>query len=147
VRLPVVHHLQPVLDRAEQPVGVLQRSPLAPHDPTGFGKRGKGGKRCRRAQHRLAATMDELVHLRVELDLADAAAAALQVKAGAECLAFGIMVADSARHRLKLADGAEIERTAPHERVDGVQEIAAERLVAGGHAGADKSGALPGQSA
>jgi hypothetical protein len=40
------------------------------------------------------------------------------------------MVADPARDRLELADRAEIERAAPHERVDGVEEIAPERLVA-----------------
>ena len=77
--------------------------------------------------------MDELVDLGEELDLADAAAAALEIEAGAELLALGIMVADPAGDRLDLADRAEIERAAPDERMDRLEEIAAERGIARRH--------------
>ena len=90
--------------------------------------------------------MDELVDLDEELDLADAAAAALEVEARAERLALRIMVADPAADRADLADRAEIERAPPDERVDRLEEIAAERRIAGDLPGADEGRALPGQS-
>src|SRR3546814_4360148 len=53
------------------------------------------------------------------------------------------MVADPPTDRPQLSDRAEIEAAAPHERMDGVEEIATERPVAGDAAGADEGGALP----
>jgi hypothetical protein len=147
VRLPVLDHLQPVFDRAQQPVGSRQLLRLPGGDPPGRGQRRQRALRARRAQRGLATAMDELVHVREELDLADAAAAALQVVARAECLAVGIMVADPPGDRLELADRAEIERAPPHERVDRLQEIAPDRRVPSDMAGTDERGTLPGQRA
>ena len=63
--------------------------------------------------------------LREELDLADAAAPALEVVAGAERLALRMMVADAAGDAADLADRAEIERAPPDERADRVEETLA----------------------
>ena len=95
VGLAVVDHLQPVLDRAQQAIGLAQAPPRppAPIRPA-LRQRRKRVERRRRAQLGLAAAMDELVDLGEELDLADAAAAALEVEARAEGLALRIMVAD-----------------------------------------------------
>src|SRR3546814_10848599 len=57
------------------------------------------------------------------------------------------MVADPPTDRPQLSDRAEIEAAAPHERMDGVEEIATERPVAGDAAGADEGGALPREGA
>ena len=89
--------------------------------------------------------MDQLVALGEELDFANPAAAALEIEAGAEALALRIMIADQPGDRLGLADRAEIERAAPDERMDRLEEIAAERAIAGGLAGANEGGALPRQ--
>ena len=82
MRLPVLDHLQPVLDGAEQPVGVAQRRGILGRDPPRRRQRrqrvlGPGG-----AQLRLASAMDELVDLGEELDLADAAGSATIMRRG-----------------------------------------------------------------
>jgi hypothetical protein len=146
VGLAVVDHLQPMLDRAQQRIGAAQHRRVVGRDPAGRLQRGERVERRRGAQGRLAAAMDELLDLGEEFDLADAAAAALQIEAGAEGLALRIMVADAAADRADLADRAEIERAPPDEGMDRLEEIAAERDIAGDHAGADERGALPGQS-
>src|SRR5947199_344412 len=79
---------------AQQQVGAAKHLCRVGRDPAGRRQRGERIERRRRAQLGLAAAMDELVDLDEELDLADPAAAALEVVAGAEGLALGIMVAD-----------------------------------------------------
>ena len=69
--------------------------------------------------------MDQLLDLGEEFGLADAAAAALQVEAGPERLALRIMVADAERDVADFLDRPEIERAAPDERLDLVEEALA----------------------
>ena len=95
--LAVVDHLQPVLDRAQRAIGVADASRDLGVEPPRRGQRGERVERRRRAQRRLAAAVDQLLDLGEEFDLADAAAAALEVEAGAERLALRIMVADAQR--------------------------------------------------
>ena len=85
--------------------------------------------------------------LREELDLANAAAAALEVVAGAEALTGLIMAADPAGEGTDLADRAEIERAPPHERPDRGEETLTQRDVARRRARADEGRALPRQRA
>src|SRR5207244_3552294 len=101
--------------------------------------------RRRRAYRSVAAAMDELVNLREELDLANAAAPALQVEAGAERLALGVMIADAARNTADLADRAKIERAAPDERADRVEETSPQFRIARRRPAPDERSALPGQ--
>ena len=103
-------------------------------------------KRCRLTQARLAAAVDQLLHLGEELRLTDAAAAALEVIAGAERLALRIMVADADADVADFVDGAEVERAPPDERLYFLQKTLAQRLVTGAGAGADERRALPRQS-
>ena len=90
--------------------------------------------------------MDHLLNLDEEFDLADSAAPALEVEARADMRALSEMVADAGRDLADLLDHAEIERAAPNERLNRVEESPAERKIAGSSAGADESGAFPGQS-
>src|SRR5690606_34093586 len=145
VGLAVLDHLQPVLDRPQRAIGGGERRRLPCPDPPRLGECGDRRERRRSAQRRIAAAVDELVDLDEELDLADAAAAALEVEAGAERLALRVMIADQPADRLDFTDRAEIEAASPDEGMDRIEEIAAERRIAGAEAGADEGGALPGQ--
>ena len=145
VGLLVVDHLQPVLDGAQQAIGVAQDALGLLADAAGADQRAQRAERPRRAQLRLPSAVDQLVDLDEELDLADAARPRLTSNPGPEALPLGIMVADAAGERLHLADRAEIERAPPHERVQRLDEIAAEPGIPGDRAGADEGGPLPGQ--
>ena len=57
------------------------------------------------------------------------------------------MVADPRRDLADFLDHPEIERAAPDEGLDRVEESLTERTVTGGGTGADESRALPGQGA
>ena len=70
--------------------------------------------------------MDHLLDLGEELDLADPAAAALQVVAGTEPRPLREMVADAGGNLADFLDHSEVERTAPDERLDRLQEMLAE---------------------
>src|SRR5947208_2404844 len=98
--------------------GLRSERALPPRQPS---MRGRRAKRRRLPQRRFAPAVDQLVDLRVEFDLADAAPPPLKVEAGTEPLTLRIMIADSTRDRLHLADRAEIEAAAPDERMDGVE--------------------------
>ena len=59
-----------------------------------------------------------------------AAMATFQVKTKAHFLSLGIMVTDLRGHRTDILQLPEIERFAPDERYNGIQEIFAQRAVA-----------------
>ena len=100
--------------------GRRRRAPSASGcvEPPGRGQRLERVERRRRAHRRIAAAVDHLLDLDEELDLANAAAAALEVVARADLRALREMVADPRRNLPDLVDHAEIERAAPHERLD-----------------------------
>ncbi len=113
--------------------------------PGGFQRRHR--VEGRRGAHRgIAAAMDHLLDLDEELDLPDTAAPALEVEARPDLRALGIMVADSRRNLAHVLDHPEIERAAPHERLDRRKEALAQRPVAGGGPRADEGRPLPRQS-
>ena len=145
VRLAVVDHLQAMLDGPMDTVGGGKSAGIVHRYPSRLRQRANRLERRRHAQRGLAAAVDQLMDLREELDLADAAAAALEVVAGAEQLALNMMVANPVRDRTDLADRTVIERAAPHERADLGEEAAAEPDIAGCGARADESGAFPRQ--
>ena len=91
--------------------------------------------------------MDHLLDLDEELDLADAAAAALEVIARADAAPLREMVADARGNLPNLVDHSEIERAPPDERLDRVEEALPKRSVAGSRARADEGGPLPRQRA
>ena len=75
--------------------------------------------------------MDHLLDLDEELDLADAAAPALEVVARADLRALREMIADPRGDLPHFLDHAEIERAPPDERLDRVEEPLPKRDVAG----------------
>src|SRR4029079_13946256 len=103
--------------------------------------------RRRRAPRGVAPAVDHLLVLDEELDLSDPPAPALQIVARPDPCALREMVADARGHLPHLVDHAEIERRAPDEGLDRIEEALAERDVTGAGPGADKGGALPRQSA
>src|SRR5690606_37495050 len=91
----------------------------------------------------LAAAVDELVGLRVELDLANPASSFLDVKAGADRLRSSLRGADARGQPAYLRDGPEIEALAPDEGADSGQKSFARRDVARAGPRADERGPLP----
>ena len=80
--LLVVHHLQPVLDRAQEAVGLDQlRRPPRRRSSAAAASAAQRLAGAAGAQRRVAAAQDQLLGLGEELDLADAAAAELHVVA------------------------------------------------------------------
>ena len=114
--LPVGHHLQPVLELAQHPIGRDQLRRRVRLHPAPLGQGGERGTGLRLPQAGLAAAQDELLGLGEELDLADAAAADLEVVAedadGAEA-AIGV---DLPLDRVDVADRGVVQVLAPDER-------------------------------
>ena len=140
VGLPVVDHLQAVLDAAQIPVGLDQFPRLADADMARRGERLQRRFGASRAQRRVAPAPYELLGLGEELDLADAAAAEFDVVARAPGLA---SAPDLALDGLDIADRGEIEVFAPHERPYRAQERLARRQVPRDGPRLDHGGALP----
>ncbi|PAV68544.1 hypothetical protein WR25_00345 [Diploscapter pachys] len=143
VRLPIVHHLNAMLDRAQQGIGSGERSSLVGADPARPGKCRQCIARRRCPQRRVAPAVDQLMDLREELGLANTAPPPLQVVAGAEALTTRIMVANAPRQVADFADRAEVQPAPPHERPDRIEEIAAERLITSRYPGPDERRPLP----
>src|SRR4029079_3464309 len=102
-------------------------------------------KCCRGAHGRIAATVNHLLDLGEEFHLADAAPAALQGVYRAEPSTLREMVADSGGDFPNFLDHPEVERAAPDERLDRLEEMLTESAVAGADAGADEGRSLPRQ--
>ena len=134
-------HLDPVLQRAQEPVGAGEPGGvLAPHVPPG-GQGLQGGQGGRAAQHDVAATVHELQQLHAELDIAQPAPAELELAVGI----LGRHVAlDPLAHALHLGDEPVAVGRRPHERQDGVDVGGPELLVAGHRARLEQGLELPG---
>src|SRR4051794_12249468 len=113
----------------------------------GHNESGNGFERCGRAHGSIATAVDHLLDLDEELHLADAAAPTLEVETWPDLRTLGEMIPDARRDLPHFFDHPEIERAAPNERLDRLEELASQLHVAGGGPGADESGALPRQSA
>src|SRR6185312_11534730 len=75
LRLLVIDHLQPVLDRAQKVIRLRHVVARVFADPAAVRELFERGERVAVAQRRIAAARDQLLGLREELDLADSAAA------------------------------------------------------------------------
>ena len=95
------------------------------------------------AQLRIAAAGDQLLGLDEELDLADAAAAELDVVAGDGDLLVAAMIVDLALDRMDVGDRGEVEVFPPDIGRQLGEEGLAGRDVAGDRARLDQRGALP----
>src|SRR3546814_11583398 len=99
-------------------------------DPPRRRERGERVDRRGNAQRRVASAIDELMDLREKLDLANAAATALQVEAGAERLPLREMGANPVAHRADFLVLTEIEAAAPDEGLERGEAILAEHAAA-----------------
>src|SRR4051794_1894685 len=82
VRLSVFDHLHAMLDSPQQPIGVFKFARGVRVKPVRRDQRPNGIQRRRRADGGVTATVDHLLDLDEELDLANSAAATLQIKTG-----------------------------------------------------------------
>ena len=106
-------------------------------------ERGEHGERLAAAQLRMAAAGDQLLRLHEELDLADAAAAELDVVALDRDLAVAAIGVDLPLHRVHVGDRGEVEIFAPDEGREFAQELLAGRDIAGAGARLDHRRAFP----
>ena len=111
-------HLQAVLDRAQEQVGGFEIARRLGADPAALGERREHRQRLAAAQRRIAAAGDQLLRLHEELDLADAAAAELDVVALDRDLVVAAVGVDLPLHRMHVGDRGEVEILAPDERRD-----------------------------
>ena len=128
---------------ARDRLGRAPRRSLPPAGPPQPRRRSRRGSRA--ADRGIATAVDHLLDLDEEFDFANAATPALQVVARPDPRVLRKMVADPRRDLADFLDHAEIERAAPHERLDRVEKPLAERDIAGGGAGPDERRAFPRQ--
>ena len=124
VGLLVGDHLQAMLDPAQEPVGVDQLVGDRRLEPAGRDQRAQrlAGRRHAHLGH--PAAEDQLLGLDEELDLADAAAADLDVVARHPDRAVAAVGVDLALDRVDVADRGVVEMAAPEERLERAQEAA-----------------------
>src|SRR3954453_5893151 len=115
LRLLVVDHLQPVLDRAQEAIRRCQIVARGGIDPAFLFELAQRGERLPSAQGGIASAGDQLLRLREELDFANAAAAELDVVTLNRDLAVSAIGVDLPFHRMHVRERDEIEIFAPDE--------------------------------
>src|SRR5262249_34273340 len=130
--LLVLDHLQAMLDVPEIAIGLAEivgdiALGAAERDQALQGVEGRLG-----AEIGIAAAPDQLLGLGEEFDLADAAAAELDVMAGDRDVAKALHRMDLALDRMDVLDRIEVEMLAPDEGAKLEQELLPRLLVAGG---------------
>ena len=150
VGLPVGHHLQPVLDAAQEAVGGAELAPGAARQVAGAGEQAQCVQGTRRAQRRVAAAPDQLQGLRHELDLANTTLAELDVMAGdagnpvlSGAKSGALVGVDAPLHGVNVGEGGEVEVAAPDKGADGLEEAGAEGKVASHRARLQHGRAFP----
>ena len=122
VRLPVVHHLQPVLHAALEGVCRAKVRRRAGFDMPCRDERLQRLQRAAPAQARIAAAPKKLLRLHEEFDLTDAAAAELDIvpfQAGPACAARGV---DLLLDRPDVLRRSEVQMAAPDEGLQRFEE-------------------------
>ncbi len=114
--LLVRHHLQAVLDDAQEPIGRAELVVCGPINPVARGESVERRERRLDAQLRMAAAGNELLGLYEKLDLANAAAAEFQILSGDGNRADFFVGMDLPLHRMHVGDRSEVEILAPDER-------------------------------
>ena len=142
--LLVRDHLQPVLDAAQELVSRRQFVKRPKGDPVAGGQDLQRVQRRTHPQFRVAAAGNELLRLREKLDLADAAAADLDVMAFDRDLALAAIGLHLPLHVVDVGKRGKIQMLAPDERRKFCDQRLARFGVAGAGARLDHRGALPG---
>ena len=127
VGLPVGDHLKAVLGPAQEAVGLDQLVRGGAFQPAGLDQGAQRRAGAGRPQLGEAAAEDQLLGLDEELDLADAAAADLEIVAGDPDLAVTPIGVDLALDRVDVADRRIVQVPAPEKRLERPQEAAPRR--------------------
>jgi len=143
VRLLVGQHLQAMLDPAQEFISRRQGVARRGIDPAAGGERGKRGDRLAAAQVGISPAGDELLGLHEKLDLADAAAAELDVVAFDGDFAMAAVGVDLLLHGVNIGDRGVIEEFAPDEWRQVAQKLFAGGDIAGAGPRLDQRRALP----
>ena len=125
--LLVGHHLQTVLDAAQEIVSRRQLVARRGVDPAVGREHGKRGDGAAAAQFVVAAAGDELLGLHEELDLANAAAAELDIVTFDRDLAVAAIGVDLPLHFVDVGDGRVVEIFSPDERREIAQAVVRRR--------------------
>ncbi len=141
VDLRLVDQLQAVLDGAEEAVGGVEGADLGGVDVAGLAELVEGLERVGGADPRVVAGVDQLEELHGELDVAQAAAALLDLALGQPLLRD--LLLRPGLHHADLADGVGVEPLRPHVRLGRLDERPAELGVAGHRPGLDEGLELP----
>ena len=143
----VVDHLHAMLGGAQRAIAVADRARDRRRRAARAGQRGQRIERRRRAQRRLAPAVDHLLDLGEEFGLANAAAAALEVEAGAEPLA---LARNGRGFAAQIARISSITpKSSARRQMNGwisARNRSPKRDVAGAGAGANEGRPLPRQS-
>ena len=132
VRLRLVAELKPVLDVAEKDVGRRELFGVGVLDVPAADQLLERFQGRPRTNGRVLTSVNELQQLHRELDVADAAGAALDLAFGAAAAtSFGL---GPRLHLPDLAHDVGVEHFRPHEGLDELDELAPERRVAGDRA-------------
>src|SRR3954465_7343181 len=122
VRLRVLDHLNTMFDGPQRAIGIGQFVRGFLVQATRPGQSGNRVERGARPNGRIASAVDHLLDLDEELDLANAAAAALEVVSRAYHGPLREMVANPGGDLPHLVDHSEVKRAAPQERLDRGEE-------------------------
>ena len=141
--LLVRHHLQAVLDRAQETIGRVEIAGRLGVDPSALRQPVQHFERRATAQIRMPAARDELLGLDEEFDLANAAAAKLEIVAFDCDVVVAAVGVNLAFHGLDIGDRRVIEIFAPDERGEIGEKRLAGEDVARASARLDERGALP----
>ena len=143
VGLLVGHHLQPMLDASEKIISGRQLVACLGVDPAAGGERVQRRHRLTAAQRNVAPAGDELLRLHEKFNLANAAAAELDVMALDRDLAVPAIGVDLLLHRVHVGDRRVVEIFAPDERRQLAEKPVAGLAVAGAGPRFDQRGTLP----
>ena len=144
VGLQLVEQLQPVLDGAQMHERVREGAPELGRQVAALGEPEQRLERVALAQPGVVAAVEELQRLHDELDLADAAAAELDVAGAPVTVAApGQLPIDLALHAANRRHHAFVEPLAIDDPARQVHELRADPLVAGRHARLEQRLALP----
>ena len=143
VRLFIGQHLQAMLDAAQEFVSRRQRVARRGVDPAAGGERGKRGDGLAAPQCGVSPAGDELLGLHEKLDLADAAAAELDVVAFDGNFAMPAVGMNLLLHGVDVGDRGVIEEFAPDEGRKVAEEFFAGSDIAGTRPRLDQRRSLP----
>src|SRR5215204_1209535 len=113
--LLIVDHLQPMLNRTQETISDREIIPRLVIDPAAMGERRERGHRFPPPQGGIAAARNQLLSLDEKFDLADAAAAELNVVPLNGDLAVAAIGMNLPLHVVNVGDRSEVEIFAPNE--------------------------------